>query len=244
MYRNLLKHSLSVCSPHAFISHIDLYASPNKTTYLCQCVFNIDKFYTETASTLSIDMPQSITSSVKQRQAQFIAGRYMAKFCLKQMDTKEHNLEIGSHREPIWPVEFIGAISHISNQTIAVVAKRKSYNYVGIDIENVLDSTTTINIATIIHNQHERTLFCKHGISDTVATSIIFSAKESLFKAVFPYIKKYFGFECARVIEVNTLEGSLILALDITLSQYCANKTVFKCYYFLEKNYVVTMILN
>lgn len=243
MYRNTLKYFLSIPSPDVCVSHIELYEK-NNTTQLCQCIFDIDLFHAMVAPSLGVVIPKSISNSVKKRQAEFIAGRYMAKICLKQMNSKEHNLEIGRHREPIWPVGFLGTISHANNKAVALVSTSTSYNYVGIDIENFLNPTIASKLAGSIHSQDEKALFCKYGFSDHIATSIIFSAKESLFKATFPYIRKYFGFECARVIEINTIECSLTLDIDITLSRYCSNKKTFNCQYFLEDNYVVTIILN
>lgn len=244
MYRDLLKHYLSISSPAAYLSHIDLYAGQSNLTYLCQCQFNIDKFHEDFASTLRVFVPQSIIRSVRKRQAEFIAGRYMTKQCFKLMTPQEYEIDIGDHREPIWPIEYVGAISHTSNQAIALVSKRTDYHYIGLDIENFLDYKIAKQIATDIHNRCELLLFSECGINDETATSIIFSAKESLFKATFSYIGKHFGFECARVIEVNSHECFLVLALDISLSRYCKDKKFFQCYYFLDSKCVTTIILN
>lgn len=168
----------------------------------------------------------------------------MTKQCFKLMTPQEYEIDIGDHREPIWPIEYVGAISHTSNQAIALVSKRTDYHYIGLDIENFLDYKIAKQIATDIHNRCELLLFSECGINDETATSIIFSAKESLFKATFSYIGKHFGFECARVIEVNSHECFLVLALDISLSRYCKDKKFFQCYYFLDSKCVTTIILN
>lgn len=246
MYRDLLKHYLSITSPAAYLSHIDLYAGQSNLTCLClcQCQFDIGKFQEDIASTLRVSVPHSIIRSVRKRQAEFIAGRYMAKQCFKLITPQKYEIDIGEHCEPIWPVEYVGAISHTSNQAIALVSKRSDYRYIGLDIENILDSEIAKQIATDIHNRCELLLFSECGINDETATSIIFSAKESLFKATFSYIGKYFDFECARVIEVNSHERFLVLALDISLSRYCKDKKFFQCYYFLDSKCVTIMILN
>ena len=71
----------------------------------------------------------------------------------------------------------------------------------GIDVEQILDKSVALDIGTQIHNGSELRELTTHGFLDEVATTLIFSAKESFFKAVFTEVGEYFGFECARVVK-------------------------------------------
>ncbi|OOZ43005.1 hypothetical protein BOW37_12460 [Solemya velum gill symbiont] len=168
----------------------------------------------------------------------------MAKLCLKHFSVADYDVDIGAHREPIWPLDIIGTISHCDNQAVALVAKRTSYRFVGIDIERFINKRNAEYIGFNIHDKYELSLLLDQGFSNSIITTLIFSAKESLFKAIFSYIKKYIDFECARVTEVNVREQSLVLALKPSLSYYCYGCNEFKCYYFMTETSVTTIILS
>ncbi len=52
------------------------------------------------------------------------------------------------------------------------------------------------------------------GFSLAQATTLIFSIKEALYKAVFPVVQKLFGFEQATVTAVNPLLNQISLELS------------------------------
>ncbi|MNG03832.1 hypothetical protein D3C84_869280 [compost metagenome] len=82
------------------------------------------------------------------------------------------------------------------------------------------------------------------GLTLEAATSLIFSAKESLFKAAFPFIGHYFGFESARVVGFVRGEQTLILALEASLAQQCLGQNLFRCQCFLQASTVTAVILE
>ncbi|WP_419718484.1 hypothetical protein [Erwinia aphidicola] len=62
------------------------------------------------ASKLNILVPDSIRLSVKKRQAELLAGRYMAKLCLEALSVVDRDVLIGYQREPMWPEGVTSAI--------------------------------------------------------------------------------------------------------------------------------------
>ena len=244
MYHDLLTGRLSPPAVDAGLSRIELYSASGAGAFLCQCEFDIAQCNIAAASKLNIVVPDSIRWSVKKRQAEFIAGRYMAKLCLEALSVVDRDVLIGSHREPLWPEELTGAISHTRDRAVALVAEKAAHRFVGLDVENWFDVETAELIGSDIHDNGEFTLLREQGLNSAMATSIIFSAKESLFKATFPYIGHYFWFESARVIEFNRFEESLVLELDRSLSQHCLGERIFKCRYFIEPSSVTTVILS
>ncbi|WP_205955876.1 4'-phosphopantetheinyl transferase family protein [Pantoea stewartii] len=243
MFYDLLKDKLSLPPVEAGFSRIELFASSGARAILCQCEFDAEQCNIILASKLNIMVPDSIKVSVKKRQAEFIAGRYMAKLCLEALSVVDHNVLIGSHREPLWPEGIIGAISHTCDRVVALVADKIDYRFAGLDVENWLDAETVELTGSDIHSNSEFNLLRDQGVNSIMASSIIFSAKESLFKATFPYIGYYFWFESARVIEFDQCQGTLLLELDKTLAQHCLGESFFKCRYFIEESSVTTMIL-
>lgn len=244
MYSGFLTNTVSIPLKGTYIFDNDIYVEQNKNSCLSQCCFDINYFNLNHADNLGIRVPLSIIKSVKKRQSEFVSGRYMAKKCLEIMDVMEYQLEIGSSREPLWPKSFLGSISHTSSRAMALVAKKEYYRYVGIDIENILDRQTADKIQDSVHSYHEKSLFTAHGISSEVATSIIFSAKESLFKSTFIYINEYFSCDFYRVVGVDAKNCLLTIELHESLARYCFGKVVFNCRFFVTSDYVVTIILS
>ncbi|NOH29084.1 4'-phosphopantetheinyl transferase superfamily protein [Vibrio mediterranei] len=168
----------------------------------------------------------------------------MAQLCIETLSNTHCNVPIGSYREPLWPECLTGAISHTDNQAIALVAKQPSYQFVGLDIETNIENEVAQQICRDVYDADEYAIVSKQGLSLEVATTVIFSAKESLFKALFPYIGRFFGFECARVMELNKTNNSIVLKLDKGLSRYCSGKQIFRCRYFIHASKVITLILE
>lgn len=243
MYHEFLRYDPPLPEVNLSLSSVERYVAFGGKACLCQCEFNISKCDIEVAANLRIKIPISILRSVPKRQAEFIAGRYMAKLCLNALSTSDYDIAIGTHRQPLWPELFTGAISHNSDRALALVTEKTAYSFVGIDVENWINTKTAMQISSEVCDKVELALFQERGISFQMATSIIFSAKETLFKATFPYIGRYFGFECAHITEVNVEEQSLLLKLALPLSHFCADRQTFKCYYFTRSLDVTTMIL-
>jgi 4'-phosphopantetheinyl transferase EntD len=43
---------------------------------------------------------------------------------------------------------------------------------------------------------------------------LVFSAKESLYKCLYPQVQRYFGFEAARVCAVDLARGTFVVRLE------------------------------
>ncbi|WP_305810507.1 4'-phosphopantetheinyl transferase family protein [Photobacterium leiognathi] len=244
MYRDFRASLNSIPMPKKGISHIERYVGQSGSVVLAQCNFDPAECDIELAAKFDVQVPLSVQRSAKKRQAEFIAGRYLAKLCLMELTGRYSNVAIGAHREPLWPNGLVGAISHTYSKAVALVAKKDDFPFIGIDVEHWLDRETSLKVGADIYDGNELDLLMTQGLSLEVATSLIFSAKESLFKATFPFIGHYFGFESARVVKFDRGEKTLFLALEAYLSQLCLGQNLFRCQCFLQASTVTTVILN
>ncbi|EGR4187555.1 4'-phosphopantetheinyl transferase superfamily protein [Vibrio cholerae] len=244
MCRKLVKETDRQLPVTPTFLHVNCYKEISEGVFFCRCQFDATKINLDFAEKENIDIPSSIWRSVKKRQSEFIAGRYMAKLCLESLSIFDYDVAIGSNREPVWPEEIQGSISHTASQAGAIVTKLKKYRFVGLDIEELCSPHIAKQVRWDIHNKQEFALFFKLGFSTEMITTIIFSAKESLFKATFPYIRQYFGFECARVIDVSTFQQSLTLKLDVSHLHDDSIQDTFTCRYFIGTSSVTTIILE
>ena len=114
----------------------------------------------------------------RKRKAEHLAGRIAAVYALREYGYKCVPA-IGELRQPVWPAEVYGSISHCGTTALAVVSRQP----IGIDIEEIFSAQTarelTDNIITPA--EHERLAEC--GLTFSLALTLAFSAKESAFKA-------------------------------------------------------------
>jgi enterobactin synthetase component D len=73
-----------------------------------------------------------------------------------------------------------------------------------------------------------------------IATTLIFSAKESLFKALYPTVKSYFGFEHARVHDIG--EGYVSLKLNSDFAKLYNLKEIYICYFEIQGKDITTLL--
>jgi enterobactin synthetase component D len=175
------------------------------------CYFDRSLLRDETASRLGITMPVSLNSAVQKRKAEFIAGRVCAHTALAQLGadfchpdgdaTDDHRtIGIGAHRQPLWPPGFVGSITHTENYASALVARSNEVRAIGIDSEQWISPETLESVSQQILADIERPadhLAMFH--SPIRYLTLVFSAKESLFKCLFPLTNTYFDFKAAAI---------------------------------------------
>lgn len=185
------------------------------SVHLVACEFDKKSFFDQCFVDYGIDFPTEIKGAVTKRKAEYLAGRIVAKRALSVLGLgyAQQQVRIGTDRAPIWPETIRGSISHTSEFAVCCVAQTADCSLVGVDSELIFADAVTHSLAAEIHDQAELKLFTDVGFSANLATSIIFSSKESLYKAVYPIVRCFFGFEQARVSRLDPHNNTLILSL-------------------------------
>ncbi len=175
-------------------------------------IFHFEYFQTE-----KIICPASIRRSVPKRQAEFFFGRLAAHAALRSLGKADCEIGIGASREPVWPADVIGSISHTRSVAAALVANSFEHAFAGIDIEEIVppESESAVRSQTV----NDAELSCLHAAStpydSRTLLTLAFSAKESLFKALFPHVGFHFGFDAARVTAFDHSRIRLTLTADL-----------------------------
>jgi enterobactin synthetase component D len=245
MLTNLFKLESAVNINSNFVHSIKHWTHSTQFIQLVSCNFETEQYNTKLFSELSIYYPDEIKRAVHKRQAEFLIGRFTARYALLYADFEEENLptiQIGIHRSPIWPKKIIGSITHNSSQAVCVLAKKIDIDYLGIDIESILSDETASEIASEVLKNNELSLLLDSGISFNEAVTLIFSAKESIFKALYPKVKHYFGFECARLVNLDRERCTLTFELDRDLSLKTGISENLKCYFEQIDDSIITLI--
>jgi len=155
------------------------------------------------------------------RRAEFSLGRYCARRALSGFKLEsEPILRNPATKEPCWPESIKGSITHSEGLAAAAVGMEKDISGVGIDVEN-LSRGVNFNIRRHVCVEAERKYL--ESLSPEQANRdlrIIFSAKESIFKCLFPISRTYLYFQDATVTIDEKNSGFTFI-----LSKACADIT-------------------
>jgi enterobactin synthetase component D len=167
-----------------------------------------------------IARPTTIARSVLKRQAEFFYGRVAARLALAQFGVDGADVAIGESREPVWPAGYVGSITHCQGFAAAAVAQRRSVCGIGIDIERVAGPDELVALRDlVVHDDELAPLeLAASRISTEILVTVVFSAKESLYKAAFASVGRFFDFGVARVVAPLDSRGRLTLVLTEELS--------------------------
>lgn len=175
------------------------------------CHFDKNLLQEGTAGQFGLSMPPSLNGAVQKRKAEFIAGRYCAWAALSQLDcnfnvTKgDKTIGIGANREPLWPHGFVGSITHTHGYASAVVARRNTVRAVGLDSERWIEPERAEQVSRQILTTRESHIdHMQLFESPAHYLTLVFSAKESLFKCLFPLVNRFFDFHAAVIIPLRS----------------------------------------
>lgn len=213
-------------------SDLPIYYCDYDSLYYSRCLF--DEF--------EVPFPDSISSANLKRQSEFLAGRYAATMAMKRLGVMCSHIPSGENRNPCWPIDIVGSITHKNSVAASVVAKRDSVNCLGIDYEEWISPSVFRRIESSVINQKERALLDICGYSKEDAFTLIFSAKESLFKALYPSVRCYFSFSVAEVTNISRLNNTFEMTLCQTLTTDLPEGRNFKGHFSMNAGGVLTLI--
>ena len=140
------------------------------------------------------------------RKEHYRSGRICAGEVLSKLGTLgQPVLRDPQTREPLWPEGISGAITHSGKWAAAAAGKTSDVSGIGIDLEDLerqVDSRISRHVC--IPEEQKWLQECGEDLLEQ-NLKIIFSAKESIFKAFFPYTRTYLHFHDARILMEQTL---------------------------------------
>lgn len=142
------------------------------------------------------------------RRIQFAAGRLAARSALRSAGaTGDLTILQGEKGEPIWPAGWIGSIAHTGEIAVAAVApahRVSGLHGLGVDIE-VARRVLRPDLGRRICTQNEIVSLPKDDLQRSFALIRIFSAKEAVYKAVYPLIQQFLEF---RDVELDPFDSN------------------------------------
>lgn len=163
-----------------------------------------------------VELPASLQGAVRKRQVEFLAGRYCAREALQACapECAGAAIEVGPKREPVWPPAIVGAITHVQRLASVAVARRADTRGLGLDIELPMDNERARELLESIAAADEVAHLVRlTGWSSAAVLTLVFSAKETVFKCLFPQVGRYFDFRDASVIDLDLARGCFSVRL-------------------------------
>lgn len=218
-----------------------LTASVQPFSGVClECQFDREQYHDSLFKQIGIDFPASLKQAVGKRKAEFLVGRYVARQSLLSMGLPSPTIHIGSHRSPVWPVGVNGSISHSGDRAFCAI--NTGQGSIGLDFERAISMKIANNIKGMILNTAEISICHASQVSFEKSFTLSFSAKESLFKALYPRVERYFDFLDAEIVAIDEECGHIELRLLKNLSEQIRTGQCFKGIYQWHGDGVLTLI--
>lgn len=130
------------------------------------------------------------------RKIDFKIGRLAAKRALSALGLENEELRRSESGAPLWPAGIVGSITHTARIGLALVARESDVVALGVDLEH---RRTVHEIEELVAFGDEREWVAPAGALDEDRLLSLFAAKEAVYKAFYPAIGRFFGFEAAHL---------------------------------------------
>jgi enterobactin synthetase component D len=150
-----------------------------------------------------IACPPQIGNAVRKRQAEYYFGRRCARAALAARGLGEAQVAVGGMREPVWPAGVTGSITHCRTMAAATVLPAGRCNGVGIDLEEIGSAQAVSAMAGLVVDDTELACLRKLAADWHLLLTLVFSAKESFYKAAFGMVGRLFDFDAVALTHVD-----------------------------------------
>ena len=160
----------------------------------------VDTFADPPGATLFPAEEALVARAVAKRRAEFTTARWCARQALARLGRPPAPILRGARGEPLWPEGVVGSMTHCAGYRGAVLAPGGSFTTIGIDAEPNEPLPDGVFDTVTVPGERPR-------LGDLLASRpsvrwdrLLFSAKESVYKAWFPLTGRWLGFEEADLV--------------------------------------------
>jgi 4'-phosphopantetheinyl transferase EntD len=154
-----------------------------------------------------------VANAVEVRRREFVTARRCAREALAKLGHPPAPIRPGLSREPKWPTGVVGSITHTTGFRAAAVAPRSILASIGIDTEQNRQVPEGIEQVITVPGEPEMLAALARVCPVTHWDRLLFSAKESVYKAWYPLTGRWLGFEDVRLTidPVGTFRARLFI---------------------------------
>jgi len=145
--------------------------------------------------------------AVEKRRREFTTARACAREALTRLGQPPKAIPSGSRGEPLWPAGIVGSITHCDGYRACAAARAEDLVTVGVDAEPNQPLPDGLLGDIALPEERELLRDLSRHEPGTHWDRLLFSIKESIYKAWFPLAERWLGFEDA-VVSIDRLRGS------------------------------------
>jgi len=188
--------------------------------------------------------PESVRRSVPKRQAEFLAGRLCARASLAELKIRDAPIGIGEMREPVWPAGVSGSISHCADFAVAATAWTREHAGLGLDVECIADVAGNLpSGGSVIGSSERLRLRSMEILPMPTLRTLVFSAKESFFKAVSARVGRHFDFDAIEVLALDIHYCQLLFRVRADFIPGLPPGTLCRVAYSTSSTHVLTLFI-
>lgn len=133
-----------------------------------------------------------VARAVEKRRREVTNARTCARRALGDLGLAEIPILRGERGQPLWPDGVVGSITHTAGYSAAAVATATAIRSIGIDAE--VNDRLPDGVLAYVAFGDERTWLRQPRVDGIWWDRLLFSAKESVYKAWFPLTGRWLGF--------------------------------------------------
>lgn len=134
--------------------------------------------------------PADISEPTRARR--FHRGRTCALRALTELGSAATVVGRGPRREPQWPVGFVGSITHVAELSAAAAGSTTHLRTIGIDAEP--NDPLPAGVAELVVTDESELESCRSASPLVHWPTVLFSTKESIYKAWYPTFETWLDF--------------------------------------------------
>ena len=139
-----------------------------------------------------------VAKAIAKRVNEFAAGRACARQALAAFGVTEFALLAAPDRQPLWPADYVGSITHTDGFCAAAVVPRSKFMALGLDSER--SGAPTLDIwPTLCRPEELAWVDSLPSEERSAAVTLIFSAKEAVYKCQYPVTGEWLDFHDLKI---------------------------------------------
>ncbi len=163
----------------------------------------VDTFGDPVEAVLLPEEEPYVSGAVEARRREYTTVRHCARVALARLGRGPVAIHPGTRRAPCWPDGLVGSMTHCDGYRAAAVGRDTDVSALGIDAEPNLPLPAGVSALVLLDNERRRLAALSADTAAVCWDRLLFSAKESVYKAVSPRTGQWLGFEDVEVLPVS-----------------------------------------
>ncbi|WP_343553765.1 4'-phosphopantetheinyl transferase superfamily protein [Pantoea sp.] len=206
------------------------------------CKFDQNQWHAELHQHWQMPLSLALQSAVTKRKAEHLASRWLAQQRMAQLGLPDFVLRNAPDRSPLWPAGIQGSLSH-SRDCVVLVATTESL-CVGVDVEQMMSEETALETAELLMSAAEKQCLHHQPLTFAHAATLLFSLKESVYKALWPQLHQPMDFVQAEIVDLDLNQGRAQLRLKQDFGKGFDQQTRLQAQFWLTETRVVTLLTH